>query len=173
MAINQKEFFTNMKHCLCLLLCLVLLVTLPACKKKQYTDTLSADTLAEEAQKAIGAETGDYTVADQRLLDGYFTRPKEVDDFTVLLYTDRNNINELGIFHLRDGNPRALADLIKGYLATALEENRDWYASYIPAEIPKLRDAEVRVFGNYVVYAILSENDRAHLFEQIETILTA
>ena len=164
---------TNMKRCFYFILCITLFVSLPACQKKQYADAIPTDTLAEEAQKALGATVGDYTVADARLLDGYFTRPEAVDDFTVLLCADRNNIDEFGIFHVKDGDPRVLKDLLADYLGTSLAQNRDWYASYIPAEIPKLRDAEVRGLGNYVVYAVLSSDGRARLFDRMEAILTA
>ena len=42
---------------------------------------------------------------------------------------------------------------------------------YLVEEYPKLRDAEYKVFGRYVVYGILSEADKTALFEAVSTAL--
>ena len=64
-----------------------------------------------------------------------------------------------------------MAKLLRDYLAQAYEDNRVWYDSYMPEETPKLRDAEVKVFGNYVVYAIYSSADKATLFDAVKAAL--
>ena len=51
------------------------------------------------------------------------------------------------------------------------ERIETWYDSYIAQETPKLRDAEVKVFGNYAVYAIASKEDRAAFFDAVENAL--
>lgn len=161
-----------MKRFLILLLCLVPILSLASCKKAEYTNEPTANELAEQALDALGDADG-YAVAEHDLLEGYFHRPDNASDFTVRIRTDRNNIDEFGIYHVKDGDVREMASLLEGYLSRSLEQNRDWYDSYIPAETPKLRRAEVRVFGNYAVYAILSDTDRAVFFEKIEQALTA
>lgn len=161
-----------MKRFFLLLLCLLLLLSLSACKRKAYTNEPTASMLAEQALESLDNADG-YTVAEHDLLEGYFHRPEGVSDFTVRIRTDRNNIDEFGIYRVSDGKVREMASLLEGYLSRSLEQNRDWYDSYIPAETPKLRRAEVRVFGDYAVYAILSDGDRERLFERIEAILTA
>jgi hypothetical protein len=127
--------------------------------------------LAELALTSLDNANG-YTVAEHDLLEGYFQRPEGISDFTVYIRADRNNIDEFGIYRMGDGDVREMATLLEGYLSRSLEQNRDWYDSYIPAETPKLRRAEVRVFGDYAVYAILSDSDRKHFFERIEALLT-
>ena len=80
-------------------------------------------------------------------------------------------IDEYGILHT-DIDIEGAERLIREYLARSYEENRAFYDSYIPAETPKLRDAQVRVYGDYVVYAILSPADRDRLFDRIEACLS-
>ena len=68
-------------------------------------------------------------------------------------------------------NARELAEECRDYLKEKYEDENAFIASYAPEELPKLKDAEVKVFGNYVVYAILSESDRATLFANVEEML--
>ena len=58
------------------------------------------------------------------------------------------------------------------YLSKSFEKNREFYDSYIPEETAKLRDAEVRRFGNYVAYAILDRDSKSRFFSAIEDKLT-
>ena len=160
-----------MKRILISLFCLILILSLCTCQKKQYSDEPTADALAERALSALDAPEG-YIVAEHDLLEGYFHRPDYAADFTVRIRADRNNIDEFGIFHAKDGDPAELGRMLGQYLSTSLADNRDWYDSYIPEETPKLRNAEVRVLGNYVVYAILSDGDRDRFFETVENALS-
>ena len=153
------------------LLCLFLIFALPSCKKTQYNDTPTANSLADSVLGVLDDPDG-YAVAEHDLLEGYFHRPDNAADFTVRIRADRNNIDEFGIYHVADGDVREMATLLEGYLSQSLELNRDWYDSYIPTETPKLRRAEVRTFGNYAVYAILSDADRMAFFAAVENALS-
>ena len=85
--------------------------------------------------------------------------------------TDGNNLDEIGIYQVTDGNANAMKTVLEDYLEDSLTRNQSWYESYIPKEIPKLRDAEVKVFGNYVIYAICSKEDRAAVFSAVADLL--
>ena len=85
--------------------------------------------------------------------------------------TDGNNLDEIGIYQVTDGNANAMKTVLEDYLEDSLARNQSWYESYIPKEIPKLRDAEVKVFGNYVIYAICSKEDRAAVFSAVADLL--
>jgi len=61
--------------------------------------------------------------------------------------------------------------LLQGYLQKRYTENQEWYNSYMPTETPKLRDAEVRIYGNCVVYAVLSSEQRTAFFAECEKLL--
>lgn len=103
----------------------------------------------------------------------YYFKDTRLDDDHALRYSVKSeNIDEFGIFHAPDeSSKKELKKLAKSYVDTLLEEKKAFIASYAPKELPKLEDAEVRVFGNYVAYAILDPNDRELFFETVEKSL--
>ncbi|MBQ5772489.1 MAG: DUF4358 domain-containing protein, partial [Clostridia bacterium] len=119
---------------------------------------------------AIG-DPEDYSTAEEGYLDDYFTVPSYVTSYTLCFATDGNNLDEIGIYQVSDGNADAMKDVLEKYLDDSLAQNQTWYESYIPKEVPKLRDAEVKVFGNYVVFAICSKEDRAAVFSAVADLL--
>ena len=76
------------------------------------------------------------------------------------------NINEYGIFLAKNADQAAT---IKAALDKYLEYRESvWMDEYLPDEKPKLDNAVVWRQGNYVMYAILGDSDRAavkHAFE--------
>lgn len=159
-----------MKQIFCFFLLTALLLSLCACADTLYSDQLSAETLGRDLLTVLNAEDG-YRLAEEDALSDYFEIPDYVTDHAVYFRSDRNNLDEFGIFRVQDGRAREMSSLLSDYLDRSLQENRAWYDSYIPAETPKLRDAEVRTFGNYAVYGILSGEDRARLFGALEDAL--
>jgi len=159
-----------MKKCILILLSLLLLAALPSCTSPSYADDVKIETLADVIEKAV-AEQRDYTTADDGALDDYFKMPDYVTDSLIRFSTEAKNLDEYGIFHVTEGNAAAMAKLLQAYLEQSYEDNRAWYDSYMPEETPKLRDAEVRVFGNYVVYAVYSSADKTALFNALHTTL--
>ena len=164
-----------MKKTICiltLLMAFALPLSLISChQKEEYSDSISADRLADEITRAL-ADDGVYLTDDQGLTDSYFTLPESVSEHTVRYTSDTNNINEFGVYHVTRGGAKELeAMLVEKYLEAAYLNNREWYDSYIPNEASKLRDAEVRTLGNYVVYAILDKKDRDTVFDTVEDIL--
>lgn len=155
-----------------LILCLALLLVLPlaSCKQESYRNDLTVDALTTPATSAIGTPA-DYTAAAEGYLDDYFATPDYVSAYKICFATDGNNLDEFGIYQVSEGNADAMKSILEKYLSDSLEKNQTWYDSYIPAETPKLRDAEVKVFGNYVVYAICDKNDRSALFSAIADLL--
>ncbi len=161
-----------MKRIISILLTALLLFLLPACAKaRHYRDDISGKKLAELALRAPKSDSG-YSAADAHFLDDYFLIPSYVTDHAVHFSSDGSNLNELGVFHVQNGHAEELKDTLRGYLSESLSKNQAWYNSYIPEEIPKLRDAEVRIYGNYVVYAIFDKDDRAAVFDSVEQTLT-
>ena len=62
--------------------------------------------------------------------------------------------------------------MVEEYLEELREDQRAFIASYAASELPKLDGAQWRTFGNYTVYAILDEHDRALVFDTVESLLT-
>ena len=161
-----------MKRILTTLLALTLLLSFSACGGEQYANDKTVASLAGTAQTALN-DGVIYLPADGGYLSDYFTKPDYVTEEVIFFAAETNNLNEFGIYKVTDGNAKAMETILKNYLKESLEKNQTWYDSYIPEETPKIRDAEVKVFGNYVVYTILNTEDRATVFDSVKSALTA
>lgn len=76
-------------------------------------------------------------------------------------------IDEYGIFLANDADQ---ADELKAALDKYIEYRRDaWMDEYLPDEKYKLDNAEVWKQGNFVMYAILSDDDRAAAKQAFES----
>lgn len=153
---------------LTVLLCGALLGGCGRMTPRNYLTSLSAAEVADAAADGLAEE---FRTADADYLSDYVTLPQSGYTLCVRIATGGDCIDEYGILHT-DIDTEGAERLIREYLARSYEENRAFYDSYIPAETPKLRDAQVRVFGDYVVYAILSPEDRDRLFDRIEACLS-
>ena len=159
-----------MKRLFSIFLATLLALGLSACQKTDYTDLPTSQELSHRTIAALQHEN-DYIAAETDLLEDYFSMPDFVHDHAIYFCADRNNLDEIGIFHVTAGHAKEMQALLRDYLTESFDNNRAWYDSYIPQQTPKLRDAEVRIFGNYVAYAILSAADRHRFFAEIESFL--
>ena len=158
-----------MKRILSSLLVLGLLF-LPACRRKSYRNDLSAQVLAELGANAIAMEDPVFEGADA--LPSISESIDSESDVVVCHSADGSRLDEICVFHTDNNNAATVSTFLRNYLSETFENNRAYYDSYIPSETPKLRDAEVRIYGSYVVYAILDKNDRSRFFETIKAKLT-
>ena len=161
------------KRYLCALLCILCALPLASCQRAlQFSDRLSTEELAEEALEELDDRVV-YVKDTSNFTEEYFKTPDYIRESTVCYAQDTGNINELGVFHVAEGKAEEFSALLKEqYLNASLEKNREWYDSYIPKETAKLRDAEVKTFGNYVVYAIFDRNERNSIFRTMQDELT-
>lgn len=79
------------------------------------------------------------------------------------------SIDEIGIVQAADGDTAALKAAVDDYLK---RRNEEWTGQYLVEEYPKLRDADSKVIGSYVAYAILSDADKEAFYASIEFLLT-
>ncbi len=157
-----------MKRTLLVLLALCL-PALSACRAKAYRNDVAPQTLALLGAEAAGMEAPVFAGADE--LAEITGQREELPDIAVCYAADGNSLDEFGVWRAGSDDIKAAASLLRAYLSSTYENNRAYYDSYIPAETPKLRDAEVRVYGAYAVYAILSPESRERFFSKIETEL--
>ncbi len=109
---------------------------------------------------------------DQSFISEYTELPAFVKSSAIYYAQNTNNLDEFGIFLVEPGKAKAMRmQLAQNYLKKRYDENREWYDSYMPTETPKLRDAEVRIYGNCVVYAVLSPEQRTAFFAECEKLL--
>jgi DNA phosphorothioation-dependent restriction protein DptG len=155
---------------ICLLALLMLSVAVTSCQKGNYTDSADVNALADTAISVLNPEIK-YLTPDEFYLVDYFDTPTYVKSYTLRRAMIGNNLNEIGIYHVEEGKAEEMKNVLENYLDTCYNTNKTWYESYIPQEVPKLRDAQVKVFGNYVVYVILNQEDRAAVLNAIESAL--
>lgn len=151
------------------LLCLAVLVS---CSRQTYTDTLSCGDLGEEIITALG-DGQEYLDYDSLHREYYFEDTEEYDDCRLIYSSDTNDINEIGIFHAPDaGKAAELEETCRDYIKGLREDSRDFIASYAPEELPKLDGAQVRRYGNYVVYTVLPSQSTEDVLSLVEEMLT-
>ena len=91
---------------------------------------------------------------------------EQIGDHAVLINVYGTNIDEYGVFKAGGMSAKDLKAVADDYLAKRLAS---WMEEYMPEEKPKLTNAEVRVSGDYVMYCILSDADKATAFQAFET----
>ena len=160
-----------------LTLALALLLTLPlaACGKTvAYRDDVSVDELSATVAALIPVEGG-YDMSGEDFLKYYFDfdHRHTIDGYAIASSAASSDVNEYGIIHLSD--PEQVAT-VEELAQVYVENQRDFLSTFLntynAAEMAKLEEMQVRVFGNYVVYTILSANDTAAVMNAIEEKLT-
>lgn len=158
-----------MKRFFVCFLCLTALLSLLSACRADYRQDLAPTTIADYIESELSSGTAYRNLDDKSSFYGGAFDLESVDHFALRVAEDGSNLDEFGIFSCTDEEgAKALEKEIKNYLAFLYKTNREWYLSYIPEEVPKLQNAEVKTYGRYVAYAILSENDRNRLFDLIK-----
>ncbi len=152
------------------LLCATFILT--ACgEEAKYQKEINAKEIAATLSEKTPTESV-WIDEDQKFIEEYVEFPEYVKESHVYYAQNTNDLDEFGIFWVEEGQAKAVRSmLVQGYLQKRYTENLEWYNSYMPTETPKLRDAEVRVFGNCVVYAVLSPERRTAFFSECEKLL--
>ncbi|MBQ8140829.1 MAG: DUF4358 domain-containing protein [Clostridia bacterium] len=160
---TQKIFF-------CIILALSLLLCSCA-KKAEYADGVSCEDIAAYLSKTE-LDDDEYAEYDREYFEYFFPDAKVPEDFKIIYSTDTGDIDEIGIFHTNsEAEANELSSATEAYIEEMRETQRAFIASYAPEELPKLDSAEVRTFGNYVVYAITDEDDKADIFLAVDNTL--
>ena len=108
---------------------------------------------------------GDALVAvDESYIKGYMRMDvSDYAEYTVKINAYGANIDEYGIFKAKDAQQaKDVKAAVDAYLQLRLDS---WMNEYMPEEKPKLNAAEVKSQGNYVMYAILGDEDKAAAFD--------
>ena len=162
----MKKIFRTV---VCILLAAVTLCA-TSCQKETYQKDIDAKSIADALCEKTPTESK-WIDDSQTFIEEYIT-PEAVKESYVYYAQNTNDLDEFGIFEVEEGKAQEVRNqLLSGYLKKRYSENLEWYNSYMPTETPKLRDAEVRVFGNCVVYAVLSQENRKAFFDECEKLL--
>ena len=147
-------------------------LVLAACnKEEEYKKEINTQEIATTLSKRTPTASA-WINEDQYFIEEYVDIPDYVKESSIYYAQNTNDLDEFGIFWVEEGKEKATRLLLtQGYLQKRYTENQEWYNSYMPTETPKLRDAEVRIYGNCVVYAILSPERRTAFFAECEKLL--
>jgi hypothetical protein len=142
-----------------------LAVLLAGCGGGKTKDVPVSD-LADKVCAALGKS--DMADPGANYVKGYMKHsPEEIGDYIILKNVIGTNIDEFGIFKAGTMDAAALKTMIEGYIKIL----QDSWMNYQPEEEPKLKGAEVKTVGDYVMYAILSDADKTTAFKAFETAL--
>ena len=160
-----------MKKFIAVILLLCTLTTVISCSKNQYVDDRSCKDVGNALVESLD-DGLEYTDFDSKHISAYFDDTEEYDDHFAVYSTDTNDINELGIFHAPNKNMAdELYESCCDYIEDIQEESRAFIASYAPDELPKLDNATVKRFDNYVVYTVLPDDKAEAVYERLESEL--
>ena len=156
----------NTKKLISLLLAVCALAALLAgCGGGKVKD-VPVNELADKVAAALGKS--DMADPGANYVKGYFRHsPEEIGEYVILKNVMGTNIDEFGIFKAGTMDAAALKEMIDGYIKIL----QDSWMNYQPEEEPKLKGAEVKTVGDYVMYAILSDADKATAFKAFEGAL--
>ena len=129
------------------------LLALPSCKEN--TPSYRSDKTSPEVDSAVDTDYIRYRM----MLDTAI-----MEDYAIYMQNTGSSLDEIGIIKAIGDDTAAVEAAVKDYLA---QRNEEWTGMYLVEEYPKLRDAEYRVFGRYVVYGILSESEKTALFDAV------
>ena len=116
--------------------------------------------LADKVCAALGKQ--DMADPGANYVRGYMRRtPDEIGEYVILKNVMGTNIDEFGIFKAGTMDAAALKEMIDGYIKIL----QDSWMNYQPEEEPKLKGAEIKTAGDYVMYVILSDADKDTAFK--------
>lgn len=162
-----------MKISIFLALALFLLISpfTVSCSQERFADDVACKDIADRCSQALGdgLEYRQFEDAHTRL---YFDTDSNCDHHFAIHSEDAQNINELGVFHAKDSESAdRLERLCVEYIDGLKRDSRAFIASYAPNELPKLDGAQVRRFGNYVVYTVLPDKGAEDALSTVRDML--
>ncbi|MDY5940046.1 MAG: DUF4358 domain-containing protein [Eubacteriales bacterium] len=153
-----------------LLLCAAMLFSLVSCGgAKTYRSDVPVDSLAAAGEACIALRSN-LSDATEEFLDFYL----EIDTalcngFKVRRPSGSSAIDEYGIFSAKSAED---AETIRGALNKYLKGRVDaWDTRYDQSEKPKVDGAKTTVYGNYVIYTILSSSEQTAFLSAVEELL--
>ena len=152
---------------MCLLLC--------ACgDKSAYADDVASNQVADAMVSAIGAAE-DYMSGDADLYDFYFGEQEayaKVKDCKILFSRLETDVNEIGVFRASsEQDVEAVRAMVQAYLDDQTVNLRSFAANYSHADMAKIDNAGVEIYGVYVVYYILDAEAETTALDAVKGLL--
>ncbi|MBQ1934132.1 MAG: DUF4358 domain-containing protein [Clostridia bacterium] len=136
----------------------------------EYKDDVSVTALADSAVKKISLSSNLNAASDEFMMFYLNVDASLYTECKVMTPMGSASIDEFGIFKATDAEAAekinaALSTYLAGRIAT-------WDTRYSQAEKPKVDGAKTTVYGNYVIYTILSSEEQDAFLSAISALLT-
>ena len=138
--------------------------------QNEYRDDISSKDLISVGNNSFSTNGGTYENDDDKILDFTVDETVGLIDYIIIKANNAKNINEIGVFHVENGKVTDYQKIVEDYLSNLQASYRNM--NYLPEETEKVDCAKVKVFGNYIVYSFLNENDTDAFYKAIENELT-
>ncbi len=137
-------------------------------KEQSYRTDITSGELAEKLL-SYASNGSDMAELDKEFFTYYTEKaiPASADDYTVYMQVSGVNIDEIGV--MKSSDPQAAKDVVQSYLKGRLD---NWNPQYLQEEYPKMENADCRIFGEYVVWTILPDEEKTAVYEAAREILT-
>ena len=159
-----------MKKILSLILAVLLLAALCGCggTKVEYRNDVAVTDLVQNVLACVSSGS-DMAAMKESYVQGLMGMDTAgYAEFAVYISALGTNIDEFGIFKLGTASAADAQKQIEAYLQ--MREDT-WMKEYIPEEYPKLQNAEIKLCGDYAIYVILSDSERAAALKACEDAL--
>ena len=135
-----------------------------------FKDDVSVAALADAGKKHISLASNLTNASDEFMTFFLNIDADLYTDFAVMTPAGSSSIDEFGIFKASSAeNVANIENALKTYLTGRVAT---WDTRYSQTEKPKVDGAKVTVYGNYVIYTILSAEEQGNFLDAVKEALT-
>lgn len=145
---------------------LIILINLFPLSNIKYTDSYNTLELYKLVSDSFSNDEEINILDEDVIFEFYDEKPEYVLDYTVIKSKNAKDINEIGIFKIQSDKIYETKKIIQEYVSKLQASYRAM--DYFPEEIEKINFATVKVYGNYVIYSFLNENDTKSFYDAIK-----
>ena len=143
-----------------------------SCSTKSYSSSSNCKELSQSLMREISVPDGEFSQYTDDEVQIFFSSPELYDDISIIYSKDTTDIAELGILHAaNEEKATKLFEEAKLYIKNLQEQKREFLNNYSPNEVQKLNSAEVRKFGNYIIFTVADPDDKNYVFSKAEELL--
>ena len=144
-----------------------------ACTEKSYKSAIPCEELSMTLKEKLSAPGNEFSQYSTDELKFFFPSPDLYSDACVIYSTDSTDIREVGVLHASSKeNAKKLCEDAKAYIKTLQEEKSEFLRNYSPAELTRLNSADVKEYGEYIIFVVAEANERDEVFKTAESLLT-
>ncbi len=153
------------------LVIVILLSAFVSCAKEiEYKDDIQIATLVEAGKKQISLSSNLTDASEEFMMFFLNVDSSLYLECAVMTPAGSSSIDEFGIFKAVNAEDAAKIEMaLNTYLASRLAT---WDTRYSQTEKPKVDGAKTTVYGNYVIYTILSAEEQTAFLNVLGDILT-